>query len=253
MSKTLLFWEKLLDFISSLQYLERIYSQQIKTITNWLIALLGLIFIGSWNWQLFLATVAGSGLMVLVYWLQSNSLYTYWSRWQRFFAQIDRQLIVAVSTGSFTALGIYLAACIWSESENQWLATGIILQTFASLITLGLLAWHFWGNNRFRHHENQYNQLLGNLSDRDSLKKIIAIHQLTRLVKNGNLPKDCQIQLVEYYCLMLSKCQEVAVKEALLDSLASLGIEEIINKKHQPIQIPIEFKPSPQSIYNTQK
>lgn len=253
MSKTPLYWEKTLNIISSLQYLERVYNQQVKTITNWSIGLLGLIFIGSWNWQLLLATVAGSGLMVLVYWLQNNNWSIYWSKWQHWLAQIDRQLIISVGSGSITALSIYLAACIWSESENQWLATGIILQTFASLLTLGVIVWYFWYNHRLLHQENQYNRLLNNLSDRDSLKKIIAIHQLTRLIKKGNLPQDYQSQVVSYYCLMLSQFQEVAVQEVLLDSLNSLGVEEIIKRKQQPVQIPTEFKSSPKPIYHSPK
>ena len=151
MSKIPLHWEKLLDLISSLQYLERVYSQQVKTIIQWLVGLLGLIFIGSWNWQLLLATVAGSGIMLLVYWLQNSNL----SQWHNWLAYGDRQLIIAVSSGSITALGIYLVACIWSESENQWLATGIILQTFVSLLTLGVLVWYIWHNHRLVRQEDR--------------------------------------------------------------------------------------------------
>ena len=249
MSKIPLYWEKLLDLISSLQYLERVYNQQVKTIIQWLVGLLGLIFIGSWNWQLLLATVAGSGIMLLVYWLQNSNL----SQWRNWLAYGDRQLIIAVSSGSVTALGIYLVACIWSESENQWLATGIILQTFVSLLTLGVLVWYIWHNHRLVRQEDRYNNLLTNLSDRDSLKKIIAIRQLTRLVKNGNLPQDDRTQVVEYYCHMLSQFQEVAVQEVLLDSLNSLGVEKIITRKQQPIQIPLEFKSSHQPIYHSSK
>ncbi len=253
MSKTSLSWEQVLDFISSLQYLGRVYSQQISKISSWLLCLLGLVFIWIWNWKLLLATSTGIGFMVLVYWLQSKSWLAYWCRWQRFLHNSNRQLIIAVSSGSFTALVIYIAACIWAEAENQWLAMGIILSTFTSGLTLALLTWHFLGENRLRQDETEYNHLLSDLTHQDALKRIIAIRQLTRLVKNGNLPQDYHIQLVEYYCLMLSQLQEVAVKEALLDSLESLGIERLINKKNQPLQIPIQFQPSPKPISRSQK
>ncbi|MDJ0688494.1 MAG: ATP synthase subunit I [Xenococcaceae cyanobacterium MO_188.B32] len=252
MSKTPLSWEQLLDFISSLQYLKRTYSQQLREISSWLLCLLGLVFVWIWNWKLLLATVTGIGFMVLVYWLQSKNWLDLWSRWQHFLSNSNRQLIVAVSSGSITALGIYIAACIWTESENQWLAMGIILQTFASLITLALLVWHLWSNNRLRQNETELNRLLADLTHKDSLRKIIAIRQLTRLFKNGNLPQDYNVQLVEYYCLMLSQFQEIAVKEALLDSLESLGVEKFINKKNQPLQIPIQFKSFSESIYRSQ-
>lgn len=252
MSKTQLSGGKFLDFISSLQYLERVYRKQVKTISSWLFCWLGLVFIWSWNWQLLLATVVGIGCMVLVYWLQTKSWLVYWRKWQGFFTHSNRQLIVSVGSGSITALGIYLAACIWSESENQWLATGIILQTFTSLIALALLGWHVLGGNGLRQAETEYNQLLVDLNHQDALRQIIAIHQLTRLVQNSNLSQDYKIQLIKYYCLMLPKVQELAVKEALLDSLASLGIEKISNKEHQPLQIPIQFQPSPKPIYPSQ-
>ena len=251
-SKKPLSGEKLLDFISSLQYLERVYRKQVKTISGWFLCLLGLVFIWIWNWQLLLATFAGIGSMVLVYWLQNKSLLVYWRRWQPFITDSHRQLIVAVSSGSTGALGIYLATSMWIESENRWLATGIILQTFATLITLALLIWYIWSDKTLHQDEIRYNQLLADLTHQEILRRIIAIHQLTRLVKKGNLPQDYNIQLVEYYCLMLSQFQEVAVKEALLDSLESLNIEKFINKQHQPLQIPIQFQPSPNPIYRNQ-
>ena len=252
MSKTPLSWEQILDFISSLQYLQRTYSQQLKKINSWLFYLLGLVFVWIWNWQLLLATVTGIGFTFLVYWLQNKNWLDFWSKWQRFLSNSNRQLIVAVSSGSIIALGIYLAAFIWTESENQWLATGIILQTFTSLITLALLIWHLGSNssnNRLCQAETEFNRLLADLTHQDSLRKIIAIRQLTRLLKNGKLPQEYHLQLVEYYCLMLSQFQEIAVKEALLDSLESLGGEKIISKKHQPLQMPIQFKPSPKPMY----
>ena len=252
MSKTTLSWEQFLDLISSLHYLQRTYSQQLRVISIWLLYLLGLVFVWIWNWQLLLATATGIGCMILVYWLQNKNWLNYWYRWQRFLSQSNRQLIVAVSSGSITALGIYVAACIWTESENQWLATGVIVQAFASLITLALLVWYFWSDKHFRHDEREFNRLLTDLTHQDSLRKIIAIRQLTRLLKNGNLSQDYNIQLVEYYCLMLSQFQEIAVKEALLDSLESLDGEKIINKKHQPLQIPVQFKPSPKPVYRNQ-
>ena len=249
MSKTQLSWEQILDFISSLQYLQRTYSQQLKKINSWLLYLLGLVFVWIWNWQLLLATVGGIGFTLLVYWLQNKNWLDLWSRWQRFLSNSNRQLIVAVSSGSVISLGIYLATCVWTELENQWLATGIILQTFTSLITLALLVWYLGSNNRLCQAETEFNRLLEDLTHQDSLRKIIAIRQLTRLLKNGNLPQDYHKQLVEYYCLMLSQFQEIVVKEALFDSLESIGGEKFINNKHQPLQIPIQFKPSPKPIY----
>ena len=252
MSKTSLSWEQILDFISSLQYLGRIYSQQLSKVSSWLLCLLGLIFIWIWNWKLLLATLAGIGFMILVYYLQNHNWLTYWQRWQRFFSHSNRQLIIAVSSGSVTALGIYIAACIWTESENPWLATGIVVQTLASLITLTLLAWHFLGSNRLRQDETEYNRLLTDLTHQDNLRKIIAIRQLTRLVKNSNLPQEYNTQLVEYYCLMLAQVRERALKEALLDSLESLGIEKLLDKQNRPLQMPINFQPFPQPMYRQQ-
>ena len=241
----------LLDFVSSLQYLERIYRKQVKTIISWSVCLLGLVFIWNWNWQLLLATLVGSGLMILVYWLQSKSWLAYWYGWKSFFTHANRRLIVAVSSGSFAALSIYVAACILSESENQWLATGIIIQILISIVTLVLLGWYFLGGNPLIQAEREYNRLLSDLTHQDTLRQTIAIRQLTRLVQNSNLTPDYHSQLVEYYCLMLAQVRESIVKEVLLDSLENLGIENIINRQHQPLQIPIQFQASPKPMYRS--
>ena len=192
-----------------------------------------------WNWKLLLATVVGIGLMLLVYVVQIHHWHKYWRRCQRLLTGYNRKLTLAVGSGGMSAFITYMVASIWADSENRWLATGSILQVLGTLTTLLLLGWHLWGNQNQK-QETRFNELSKDLTASDSLKRLIAIRQLTRLVSTNKVPREYHIRLVEYYYLMLSQPQEKVVKEALLDGLESLDASFTREPRNKPIQIPLE-------------
>jgi hypothetical protein len=206
------------------------FSQQLSKQSGWLFYLLGITLLWWWNWKLLLATVGGMSLMFLVYSLQNNYLQQSWRKWQRFLTGSSGKLAIAVGSGGIGALSTYLAASIWADAENHWLATGLILQGLGTLITLALLVWQI-NSHRDRNKEAKLEWLLSDLTARDVLKRLIAIRQLTRLAIGHRLTQSDYNHLVEYFRLMFSQSQDAIVKDALLDSLESLGIRVVTSSR----------------------
>ncbi len=203
-----------------------------------------LVFALLWwlNWKLFLATFVGIGLMSLCYLLQNSHWQRYYQKWQRFFVGSNRQLTLAVATGASGAFCTYLAATVWTDAENQWLATGSILQGVVSLATLAVLFWSLRGK-RASSIEAKLDQLLADLSHSDRLKRLVAIRQLTRLLVSNRLSSEHYGQSIEYYRLMLSEPQPAIVRNALLESLDLLETEKVLNKPN-PVKIPLKLEHS---------
>ena len=197
------------------------------------------------NWKLFLATTVGIGLMSSCYVLQNSHWQSYWQKWRSFLVGSNRQLILAVGAGSSGAFCTYLAASIWADADNQWLATGSILQGFVSLTTLVLLLWSLKGK-KVSSLEAKLDRLLGDLSHSDRLKRLVAIRQLTRLLVSNRLPVAHYSQTIEYFHLMLSEPQPQIIRNALLESLNLLDIEPATRKP--TVKIPLKLQHSRKTI-----
>lgn len=218
----------------------------LRQISGRLLCLLMIVLLWWMHWKLFLATTVGIGLMSLCYLVQNSHFSQYCRKWQDFFVGTNRQLIVAVSTGASGAFCTYLAASVWTDAENQWLATASILQGFVSLITLALLWWSLRGK-KTTSIEAKLDQLLADLSHSDRLKRLVAIRQLTRLLVSNRLSSEHYQQSIEYYHLMLSEPQPAIVRNALLESLDLLEAQEIVNQP-QRVKIPLKLERSPKLI-----
>ena len=200
-----------------------------------------LVFALLWwtNWKLFLATSVGIAGMSACYLVQNPHWQKYYQRWLRFFTGSNRQLTLAVGTGASGAFGTYLAASVWADADNQWLATGSILQGLMSLTTLILILWSVRGK-KASSLQAQLDRLLLDLSDRDRLKRLVAIRQLTRLLLSNRLSAEHYQQSIEYYRLMLSEPQPPLIKDALLDSLNLLGAEKVLQQPSL-VKIPLQI------------
>ena len=186
--------------------------------------------------------------MSLCYLMQNSYWQRYCHRWQNWFTGSNQQLVLAVSSGAAGSFCTYLAACIWADAENPWMATGAILQGSASLITLGILLWSLWHKNDST-VEKKVDSLLSDLSHHEPLKRLIAIRQLTRLLITQSLAADHYSQSIEYFHLMLSEPQTSIVKNALLESLELLDTKQIARLKSQKeLKLPLNLKYSHQSI-----
>ena len=218
---------------------------------GWLSCLSVIALLWCYNWKLFLATSVGIGSMSM-YYLWSNSHWQrYCQKWQKFLSGLNRQFIFAVSSGAVGSFCTYLAASVWADAENQWLATGAILQGFASLTTLSVLLWSL-GSKKNNTAEIKFDNLLADLSHEEPLKRLIAVRQLTRQAIANKLTPDCYSQLEEYFYLMLSEPQKPIIKNALLESLELLDTKQAPKLKPQAVRIPINLQRSHKQIKTLQ-
>lgn len=230
------------------QLIPTLSRKEIRKMSRWLLISFGTSTMLLWNWKLVLATVSGVGLMLLVYFIQGWNWQAYLSHWRKFFTGSGGKLTVAVGSGGFAALSTYIAASIWADSENRWLATGTILQGFGTLLTLLLLGWHIIGD-RSGQDETKFEQLLLDLTATDPLKRLIAVRQLSNLMSKPRLRQVYEQQLVEYFCLLLSKEQEPIIREAVLKSLQKWGKELPRHQSDRVSQIPLDLQRSSKRVY----
>ncbi len=231
MSKATSGWQEVLNGI--------VKHNQTRTLGGWLGCGAIVACLWAWNWKLFLATGAGIGLMSGAYLIQNPYWQRYYKQWQSFLTGSNRQLILAVGSGATGAFCTYLAASVWADAENQWLATGLILQGMASLTTLSLLLWSL-GRQKGNKAEDKLDSLLEDLSHSNSLRRLVAIRRLTRLLIDRQLPPDSYSQSIEYFYLMLSETQVPVIENALLESLNLLDAQD--SKPQYPeVKIPLQL------------
>jgi hypothetical protein len=220
------------------------FSVKVRKTSKWMLTSFVVTIALAWNWKLVLATGSGAGFMLLVYSMQEWNWQAYISNWRQFFTGSQGKLTVAVGSGGLAALGTYIAASIWAESENRWLATGTILQGFGTLITLLLLGWHIV-RDRAEQDEVRFERLLQDLTATESLKRLIAIQQLATLANKPRLRQIYQPQLVEYFSLMLSTEEDAIVREAILRNLQKWGKNL---PSERPAPIPLNLQNSPKRV-----
>lgn len=222
--------------------------RQFRRSSGWFVLTAGLAALLFWHWKLMLATAVGAGMMLGVYLLQSANWPAYWSRWQRFFSGTQRQLTLAVGSGGLAALFTYIAATVWADTENRWLATGAIFQGMATLLTLILLSWQIAGRH-FRRDEEKFEQCLADLTEADPLKRLIAIRRLMQLRRRDKLSLGDRRQVNEYFRLMLSRETETAVRNALIDGLQALDESQDGERSQPVLQMPLKLKRSPSQVH----
>lgn len=235
MSQATYSWQKIVNLLVLL-----FKDRRLQKAGKWLCYCLIVAILWWFNWKLFLATVVGIGLMVGCYLWQNPHWQSYCQKWQKFLAGSNRQLALAVAIGAVGAFCTYLAASIWSETENQWLATGAILQSFASLTTLVVLLRSVWQKPDCT-ADTKLESYLEHLSHNDSLKRLIAIRQITRMLINRRLSAELYTQSIEYFYFMLSEPQLPAIRNALLESLEILDSQQLSRSK-SAVKIPIQLK-----------
>ncbi|BDI18149.1 hypothetical protein ANSO36C_39510 [Nostoc cf. commune SO-36] len=156
--------------------------------------------------------------MVLVYSMQEWDWQLRWSKIRKSLNSSNRRLALAVVSGGLATVSTYMAAAIWVDSRSHWIAAGAIVQGVGTLLTLILLVWqivNFYENRE----EDHLDQLLVNLTEKDPLKRLIALRQLTKFISRQRVDSSVQQDVVECLQLLLSREKEVVVREAAFKSL----------------------------------
>ncbi len=194
-----------------------------------------------WNWKLLLALLIGVGVMVLVYSMQGWDWQLGWSKIRNFLNSPNRRLALAVVSGGLATVSTYMAAAIWVDSHSHWIATGAIVQGVGTLLTLILLVWqivNFYENRE----EDHLDQLLVNLTEKDPLKRLIALRQLTKLINRQRIDSSVQQDIVECLQLLLSREEEVVIREAAFKSLEACDRLQLLPPKTASTFIPVSAK-----------
>lgn len=215
---------------------------------GWLLGLSGFVLL-VFNWRLVLSLIAGAGVMSLVYVGQQKRWRIPINTWRNRWNSVDQRSVVTIASGIITFLSAYLAIAIWLESDSPWLATGIILQGFATLLILMLIVWQGLNRNADK-SEPDFDHILANLTDSDPLKRLIAVRQATQWVSQDNqsLPASRSTRqpaviptashLADCFHLMLNQETEPIVRSALLDSLQLLSQHKRLAQGSEPLSMP---------------
>ncbi|MGK7884282.1 MAG: hypothetical protein AB4057_06575 [Crocosphaera sp.] len=182
-----------------------------------------------WDPKLVGATLTGMGLMGVIYWVQTGKWQSRWICFYEFSQTLPGKLAIAVIGGGFGAISSYIALDIWSNAQNRWLATGLILQGLGTFVTLGLLSWQLLSIPR-KKQENQYQEWVSQLTDVNVLKRLIAVENLSNLIENKQLTPIQVKQIRAYFRLMLNQETEIMVSQAVLQCCQLLDKPGVFNK-----------------------
>ncbi len=174
-----------------------------------------------WNWKLLLALLIGVGVMVFVYSMQEWNWQLRWLEIRRFLNGPNRRLALAVGSGGLATVSTYMAAAIWVDSHSPWIATGAIVQGVGTLLTLILLVWQIVSLYGSR-EEDHLDKLLVNLTEKDPLKRLIALRQITKFITRKQVDASAQQNVVECLRLLLRQEEETVIREAAFESLQAL-------------------------------
>ncbi|MDZ7968988.1 MAG: armadillo-type fold-containing protein [Nostoc sp. DedSLP03] len=194
-----------------------------------------------WNWKLLLALFIGIGVMVLVYSMQEWDWQLRWSKIRKFLNSSNRRLVLAVISGGIATVSTYIAAAIWVDSHSHWIAVGAIAQGVGTLLTLILLVWQIVNFSENR-EEDHLDRLLMNLTEKDPLKRLIALGQLSKFISRKQVDSSVQQDIVQCLQLLLSREEEVVVREAAFKSLQACDRLQVLPLKTAVPFVPVSSK-----------
>jgi hypothetical protein len=192
----------------------------------------GSVLLWDWNPSLLLATLAGTGLMIGVYYLQEQEERSLWRTWRSLLSGTRGKLAIAVGSGSFGALATYLTVNLWIHTENRWLAIASIAQGAGILLILLLLGGYFLRANE-RQEEKIIEGWLRDLTAADPLDRLIAVRSLGDL----EVSPSRRARIGEFFRYLLTRENDPAVRSALLEHFPSRSPHSPL----QPLSIPLSI------------
>lgn len=200
-----------------------------------------------WHGRLFFATGAGVGVMLLVYLMHDWQPDLDLSGLRKLLEGWNQPFVVSSGAGAIATLCTYMAVSVWHDSASAWIASGAILQALGTLTVLLTLAWQLL--HRQEPKPRRYHQLVSDLVHEDSLRRLIAVRQLTDIISvlqdeppRRPVPakKPSRREISDYFRLMLTREPDAIVREALFDGLQTV---EIVRQLKQATAAPIHLSP----------
>jgi hypothetical protein len=187
----------------------------------WALLAIFLVLLLVWNWQLIAATSAGIMAMIAIYVVQDWNWNVILWRVQKFLQSPYRHLPLSVASGTVTVFLTYTILTLWATQENHWLASASILQLIATLGVLALLARQAFSQWLQRQQDN-FDQLVTQLTVNDDLARLIAIKQITQYIQANPLPAAQERAIADCCQLLLNRETEVTMREAIFETLEAL-------------------------------
>jgi hypothetical protein len=192
----------------------------------WALLVIFLVMLLIWNWQLIAATSAGILTMIVVYAMQDWNWNLILWRIQKFLQSPYRHLPLSVASGTVTVLLTYTVISVWSNQSNHWLASANILQLVATLGICAILVRQTFMNWVQRQQDN-FDQLIAQLTVTDDLARLIAIKQINQYVHDNRLPAAQEKAIADYCQVLLNRETETTMRDALFETLESLQLPTI--------------------------
>jgi hypothetical protein len=187
----------------------------------WALLTLFLVMLLVWNWQLIAATSAGIAAMIALYILQDWNWNVILWRVQKFLQSPYRHLPLSVASGAVTVFLTYTILTLWSTQENHWLASANILQLGVTLGVFVLLVRQAFGQ-WLQRQQDDFDQLITQLTVNDDLARLIAIKQITQYIQANRLPAVQERAIADCCYLLLNRETEVTMREAIFETLEAL-------------------------------
>lgn len=195
--------------------------QHLSELNGLLILLTILVAMLLWNWKLLLALLVGIGVMLSAYSMQKWDWKLRWVELQKLFNGSNRRLVIAVGSGGLATVSTYMAAVIMADSPSPWIAAGAIAQGLGTLLTIILLVWQLVKTYAGT-QENDFEQLFLNLTEKDSLKRLVTLRRITKIIKAQQIDPELQREITQCLQLLLTREEEPIVREAAFESLQAL-------------------------------
>ncbi|BAY41153.1 hypothetical protein NIES2111_55450 [Nostoc sp. NIES-2111] len=195
--------------------------QHLSELNGFLILLTILVAMLLWNWKLLLALLVGVGIMLSVYSMQKWDWRLRWVELQKLFNGSNRRLVIAVSSGGIATVSTYMAVAILADSPSPWIAVGAIAQGIGTLLTIILLVWQLVKSYAGQ-EENNFEQLFLNLTEKDSLKRLVTLRRITKIIKAQEIDSQLQREITQCLQLLLTREEEPIVREAAFEGLQAL-------------------------------
>ena len=195
-----------------------------------------------WNPKLLFSCGSGILVMLLVYSMPQWDWSLFWNKAHNYLQTTNGRLVLSVMSGAIACLGTYTATTVWVDAPNVWIGAAAIVQGIATALVLVLLAQLFISSHG-NQEQDKLDQLLENLTDTDSLKRLIGLRQLTKLATRQQLEPEDKKCIVECLQLLLKNESEATIRDAAFDSLQALEpSEKLIAKSNQTTLVPFSVK-----------
>jgi len=207
-------------------------NQWIGRSNNWLLVSVGAMTLMFWNGRLVLATGVGVAVMLFLRQAQKRQI-EYPSVLLKQLDRFNNPMSLAIASGGLVSFSTYLAASIWVESSNVWIALGSLLQGAGTVGVIFLLIRHLLDHQAHVAQPDPAN-LVNDLTHREPLKRLIAVRQLTAIAIDLEVSHPQRKELRDYFRLMLRSENEPIVRDALIASLQLLTQREQLQASTQP-------------------